>query len=151
MRPFITLALSFAALPLAFANPEPQAEIVGPTPCLAVCRPTKPVCAAGYAATGSEGCWGCCQPVCRRICPIVDPVENSAVIGIPPPSPPLCLSQETLVAADSVTGCWGCCIPACGSVCALKKPTSCPVGQAVFGTKGCWSCCDVIRIIDPAV
>ena len=32
--------------------------------CPAVCRTVKPVCTqAGWAPTGSEGCWGCCRPI----------------------------------------------------------------------------------------
>ncbi|KAF9562974.1 hypothetical protein CPC08DRAFT_345083 [Agrocybe pediades] len=144
MQYFFTLALAIVATPFTFANPEPQTGITTPPiVCTDVCRLTKPICPAGYAASGSDGCWGCCQPVCRRICPTV----NSTTGALIPIDPPICLSQETLVAADSITGCWGCCKPACGTICASSKPIACPLNSAAVGTDGCWSCCPIVATL----
>ncbi|KAF9529739.1 hypothetical protein CPB83DRAFT_852091 [Crepidotus variabilis] len=59
-------------MPISTFKPKPKpVEPPTPTPsstpepifCTDQCRVTEPVCLAGEKATGSEGCWGCCQPV----------------------------------------------------------------------------------------
>jgi len=72
------------------ALPEPQ------TVCAAVCQPTRPVCQSGWVASGSEGCWGCCQP------------EPTTCLAVCQPTRPVC--QSGWVASGSET-CWGCCRP----------------------------------------
>ncbi|KAL2862401.1 uncharacterized protein BJX67DRAFT_385652 [Aspergillus lucknowensis] len=54
------LALA-SSLSLALALPQPQ------NVCTTVCRPVKPECPEGEEAGGSEGCWGCCQPVAPKV------------------------------------------------------------------------------------
>ncbi|XP_006461502.1 small cysteine-rich protein [Agaricus bisporus var. bisporus H97] len=128
------------------AIPAPQGTV-----CAAVCREEKPVCPAGQQASGSEGCWGCCQPIpytemmkdrspetsefCTAVCRTVKPVcpEGEAATGSP--------------------GCWGCCQPVspspkptprpCLAVCLPEKPI-CPVGEAATGNEECWGCCQPI-------
>lgn len=110
--------------------------------CLAVCLTTKPVCPVGEAPSGGPGCWGCCRPICRRICPVAT-LSSSATI-----SPPICLAAETLATTDTV-GCWGCCKPLCGGKCLKERPQVCIAGYEVTGAEGCWSCCPITP--DPTI
>jgi len=130
----ILLAASVVAVPQADAYP---------TVCLAVCRPDKPTCPPGQAPTGSEGCWGCCQPVITKP---VDPILCTAVCR---PEKPVCPSGQAPTGSE---GCWGCCQPIttkpedpiiCTAVCRTEKPV-CPLGQAPTGSEGCWGCCQPI-------
>lgn len=123
------------------ALPNPQ-DIV----CTAVCREVKPICPAGQEASGSEGCWGCCQPIkpptmCTDVCRVIKPV---CPVGQAP---------------TGSKGCWGCCRPIrtitkispipkptprpCLTVCLIEKPV-CPLGEAATGSEGCWGCCQPI-------
>jgi hypothetical protein len=128
----------------ALAVPSPQA-----TPCTKICHLEKPVCPAGQAPTGGEGCWGCCEPIpvvaerasdnadasCTAVCRTVKPVCPS---GQSPSGSP---------------GCWGCCKPVspvpnstrspCLAVCVPTEPV-CPEGEAATGGGDCWGCCQPI-------
>ncbi|KAF8806644.1 hypothetical protein BYT27DRAFT_7191203 [Phlegmacium glaucopus] len=62
MKAFIAVIITFACIAASGAANVPPArrtseEII----CTAVCRPIKPECPAGQSASGSDGCWGCCQ------------------------------------------------------------------------------------------
>ncbi|KAF9442515.1 hypothetical protein P691DRAFT_620570, partial [Macrolepiota fuliginosa MF-IS2] len=119
----------------ASAIPNPQ------NLCTTVCRPVRPICPLGQAAAGSDGCWGCCQPItptkCAKVCR---------------PNKPVCPVGQ---APTGRAGCWGCCQPIrtiiptilpprptpppCLVVCP-KNNIVCPDEEAT-GTKGCRGCC----------
>jgi len=117
----------------ANAIPNPQ------TVCAAVCRTVKPICPKGQVAGGSEGCWGCCQPI------------PTACLDICRPKKPVCPAGQ---APTGKAGCWGCCQPIrtiiplppkptprpCAGVACLDGGIACPDRDAVTGAEGCGCC-----------
>ncbi|EAA66969.1 hypothetical protein AN8544.2 [Aspergillus nidulans FGSC A4] len=98
--------------------------------CTAVCRPVKPECPAGEVATGSENCWGCCQPVSISANRVANATEMCTAVCRP--EKPECPAGE---APTGQEGCWGCCAPItkteehiCTRKCRLEKP-ECPAGE----------------------
>ncbi|KAL4871446.1 hypothetical protein BDV12DRAFT_194507 [Aspergillus spectabilis] len=69
--------------------------------CLAVCLIEKPKCPVGEAPIGSEGCWGCCQPIPEKD-------EKDICTTVCRPEKPECPAGE---APTGQEGCWGCCEP----------------------------------------
>ncbi|KAF8911597.1 hypothetical protein CPB84DRAFT_1762332 [Gymnopilus junonius] len=103
-------------------------------PCLEsdLCLLEAPPCPVGEAPSGGPGCWGCCQPICRQVCP----TAASAVMA--------CLPHEVLsTAATIVEPCWNCCRPICGTAC-HPEPVLCLETEQLSGVDGCWSCCPII-------
>ncbi|KAF9529738.1 hypothetical protein CPB83DRAFT_905852 [Crepidotus variabilis] len=112
MRFFISAVAILSALAL-----NVSAGVV----CTAVCRPEKPVCPAGQAPGGSEGCWGCCAPIYSP-----GPIVSKPVVS---PTPAIDTRQDS--GGDGVV---------CTKECKLVKPV-CPYNQKASGFEGCWGCC----------
>ncbi|PPQ88999.1 hypothetical protein CVT25_005098 [Psilocybe cyanescens] len=132
MKPIIPSALVLVFFMLASVYALPQ---ISATCTNLFCRPDKPVCPVGQAATGSDGCWGCCAPV------------------LAPECEELCLEEKPICPAGQMSlgtvGCWGCLTVQaepqanwrpCPKICHQTKPM-CHPGEAATGGPGCWGCC----------
>ncbi|KAF8161435.1 hypothetical protein B0H34DRAFT_700934 [Crassisporium funariophilum] len=101
MKSFFAAILVVATV-VAGSGAVPQGTI-----CTAVCRPVKPVCPAGQDASGSEGCWGCCQPLSlSESTPSVP--QGTICTAVCRPVKPVCPAGQGATGSE---GCWGCCQP----------------------------------------
>ncbi|KAL4964053.1 cell wall cysteine-rich protein [Aspergillus stella-maris] len=123
--------------------------------CTLECKFEKPECPAGEAPTGSEGCWGCCQPIIlTNTTTNVEEKRQNICTTECRPTKPECPAGEAPAGNED---CWGCCQPitttipvteekrqdVCTTECRPERP-ECPVGGAPTGQEGCWGCCEPI-------
>ncbi|KAF9440072.1 hypothetical protein P691DRAFT_688812 [Macrolepiota fuliginosa MF-IS2] len=114
--------------------------------CTTVCHPVRPICPLGQVAGGSEGCWGCCQPV------------PTACMDVCHPNKPVCPIGQVPTGQE---GCWGCCQPIqtiiptilpprptplpCLAVCP-ENDIVCP-NRETTRTEGCHGCCPLPTVV----
>lgn len=160
---FATLFAAIVTVAVIGVNGLPNPQTSGDF-CIEVCQTIKPTCPAGEAPTGSEGCWGCCQPVPTTVA-LAPEACNICVV-----EKPVCKIGEIPTGHE---GCWGCCVrvdhtptltytlpvvtikPAsllekkairpCDIACQDEKP-QCIEGEEPTGGPGCWGCCQPPRV-----
>ena len=108
-----SLLCSIATLvSLSLAQGTVGPMVNGTRVCTLECRSEKPDCPSGEAPMGSEGCWGCCQPI------------NPATV-------------KTATTATTTTPTSDVCAQ---EICYLDPPR-CQAGWQPKGVEGCWTRC----------
>jgi len=107
------LLLSIASIfTISLAQSTVGPLVNGTRVCTLECRTERPDCPAGEAPMGSEGCWGCCQPI----------------------NPVTVKTATTSTSTSTTPG--GACAQDCHS-----DPPRCQAGWQPQGIEGCWSQC----------